>query len=72
MFELCEKAVAFNVMTTKVNFFSNNLYYRNPAELLSWCMNEITPYFRLDHSYPLFEYTLYLFRQPRLGQLSKE
>jgi SAM-dependent methyltransferase len=65
MFELCGKGIAFNVMTTKVNFFSNNLYYRNPSELLSWCMSEITPYIRLDHSYPLFEYTIYLFRQPR-------
>lgn len=62
MFDLCEKGIAFNVMSTKVNFFSNNLYYRNPAELLSWCMSEITPYVKLDHSYPLYEYTLYLYR----------
>ena len=63
MFELCLNGIAFNVMTTKVNYFSNNLYYRNPAELLSWCMTEITPHVRLDHAYPLFEYTMYLFRK---------
>ncbi len=64
MFSLCTSAVAFNVMTTKVNFYSNNLYYRNPAELLSWCLSEITPHLKLDHSYPLYEYTIYLYRNP--------
>jgi SAM-dependent methyltransferase len=64
MFSLCNRGIAFNVMTTKVNFFSNNLYYRNPAELLSWCMSEITRHVRLDHAYPLYEYTMYLYREP--------
>ena len=67
MFELCRKGVAFNVMTTKVNHFANNLYYRNPAELFSWCLSEITPYVRLDHAYPLYEFTMYLYREPYLG-----
>lgn len=64
MYGLCNYGVAFNVMTTKVNFFSNNLYYRNPAELFSWCLSEITSYIKIDHAYPLFEYTLYLYRAP--------
>lgn len=64
MFALCKRGMAFNVMTTKVNFFSNNLYYRNPAELFSWCMSEITPHIRLDHAYPFYEYTVYLYREP--------
>lgn len=64
LFELSRHGLAFNVMTTKVNHFSNNLYYRNPAELLSWCMTEITPHIRIDHSYPLYEYTVYLNHPP--------
>jgi len=63
MYALCERGVAFNVMTTKVNYFSNNLYYRNPAELFAWCMSDLTRHIRLDHAYPLYEYTLYLYRQ---------
>jgi SAM-dependent methyltransferase len=65
MFSLCNVGVAFNVMSTKVNYFSNNLYYRNPVELLAWCMSEITPHIMLDHAYPLYEYTIYLYRRPR-------
>lgn len=64
LFELCEVGAAFNVMSTKVNFFADNLYYRNPAELLAWCLTELTPSVRLDHAYPLYEYTLYLYREP--------
>ena len=64
MFSLCTIAIAFNVMTTKVNYYSNNLYYRNPAELLAWCLSEISPHIRLDHSYPLYEFTIYLYRNP--------
>jgi SAM-dependent methyltransferase len=64
MFDLCRRGMAFNVMTTKVNYFSSNLYYRNPAELLSWCITEISPYIKIDHAYPLYEYTVYLYRDP--------
>jgi SAM-dependent methyltransferase len=64
MFSLCKIGIAFNVMTTKVNYYSNNLYYRNPAELFSWCLGEISSHIKLDHSYPLYEYTIYLYRNP--------
>src|SRR5712671_3919123 len=53
MFLLCRVGTAFNVMTTKVNYCSTNLYYRDPAEMLSWCLSEISPHVKLDHSYPL-------------------
>jgi len=64
MFSLCGRGIAFNVMTTKVNYFANNLYYRNPAELFAWCMTELTRHIRIDHAYPLYEYTMYLYRTP--------
>ena len=64
MFALCRKGIAFNVMTTKVNYFANNLYYRNPAELFAWCLSELTRHIRIDHAYPLYEYTMYLYRTP--------
>jgi SAM-dependent methyltransferase len=65
MYDLCLDGIAFNVMTTKVNHFANNLYYRNPGELLSWCMSEITRHLKIDHAYALFEYTIYLYREPQ-------
>ena len=67
MFELCRVGVAFNVMTTHVNYMVPNLYYRNPVELLAWCMSELTSRVRLDHAYPMFEYTVYLYREDASG-----
>jgi len=61
MFSLATIGVAFNVMTTRVNFMVSNLYYRNPMELLAWCMTEVSDRVRLDHAYPLYEYTIYLY-----------
>ena len=64
MFDLCKRGIAFNVMTTKVNYFANNLYYRDPADMLSWCLSGITRHVKIDHAYPLYEYTVYLYREP--------
>jgi len=62
LFALARRGVAFNVMTDRVNFFAGNLFYKSPVDMLAWCLAEITPRVRLDHSYPLYEYTVYLMR----------
>jgi 2-polyprenyl-3-methyl-5-hydroxy-6-metoxy-1,4-benzoquinol methylase len=62
LFELCRHGVAFNIMTNKVNFMVDNLYYRSPVELLAFCFAEITDRIRIDHSYRLYDYTVYLYR----------
>lgn len=60
MYSLCNKAIAFNVMTTAVNFFAPNLYYKHPAEIICYCLSEISRNFKIDHSYGIYEYTVYL------------
>jgi len=62
MFFVCTKGIAFNIMSTYVNFFSPNLYYKHPSEMLVYCLSEISQKVRLDHSYGLYEYTLYLYK----------
>ncbi|MDC1004968.1 methyltransferase domain-containing protein [Opitutales bacterium] len=63
IFNICRNGVAFNIMSTFVNFQENNLYYRNPSELMAWCMSEVTPRIRFDSTYePWYEYTIYLYR----------
>lgn len=63
LFEMCRIGAAFNLMTTYVNFQRDNLYYRNPAEILAWCMSELTPHARIDCAYELwYEYTVYLYK----------
>ncbi len=62
LFGLCKKGAAFNVMSTHVNFQADNLYYHSPVEMLAFCLGNLTRKVRLDHAYPLYEYTVYLYR----------
>lgn len=70
MFDKCRHGLAFNMMSTRVNFMVNNLYYQNPSELLSWLLTEISPRVCLDHGYSslasgrgkLYDYTVYIYK----------
>lgn len=69
MYDIANVGIAFNVMSTHVNFQRDNLYYRNPSEILAWCMSELTPHVRLDSAYqPWFEYTVYLYKPDHIRQ----
>ena len=63
MFELCNTGIVFNIMSNKVNFMAENLYYRSPVEMLSFCLDNLSSKVRIDHAYPLYEYTVYVYRQ---------
>ena len=67
MFDLCRIGVAFNMMSTHVNFMVSHTFYRNPVEWLAWCMTELSPRVRLDHAYPLFDFTIHLYREDAPG-----
>jgi SAM-dependent methyltransferase len=62
LFALAECGAATNLMTTKVNYVESHLYYINPVEMFAFCLTELTSKLRIDHAYPLYEYTLYLYR----------
>lgn len=70
MFDLCRHGIAFNMMSTRVNYMVDNLYYQNPVELLSWLLTDISPRVRLDHGYSslnsgkgkFFDFTVYVYK----------
>lgn len=61
LFALCRKGVAFNVMTKFVDFESFENYYRHPGEMADLA-SRLTRRFVIDHSYPLYEYTVRLYK----------
>lgn len=65
MFTLSHRGMAFNVMTDRVNFMVDNLFYKNPLDCLSFCLEELSRSVRLDHAYPLYEYTVHVYRDRR-------
>jgi 2-polyprenyl-3-methyl-5-hydroxy-6-metoxy-1,4-benzoquinol methylase len=70
MFGLCRHGMAFNMMSTRVNYMVDNLYYQNPGDLLTWLLAEVSPRVRLDHGYTslasgrgkLYEFTVYVYK----------
>jgi SAM-dependent methyltransferase len=72
MFSLARRGIAFNMMTSHVNFMAPNLYYKNPLEAIAFCATELSHKFRVDHSYPLYEFTIYVYRDPRETRIARD
>jgi SAM-dependent methyltransferase len=68
MFNACKKGVAFNAMSTYVDFFDDDLYYSDPLEIFDFCKKNLTRKITLRHDYIVkergfpFEYTIYLYK----------
>lgn len=71
MFAACTKGIAFNAMTTFVDYEDDGLYYADPFEVLRFCKLELGGHPVLRHDYALrsggfpFEYAIYLYKEPR-------
>lgn len=62
MFALCTKGIALNMMTSQVNFYAENLFYKNPAEMIAYVMEVISDKFLIHHEYELYEFTLFIYK----------
>lgn len=62
MFELCKIGVAVNMMTNYVDYKEDSLYYYSPEEMFKFCKS-LTKGVVLRHDYPLYEFTLYLYKK---------
>lgn len=68
MYEACERGIAFNAMSTYVDFRADNLYYADPTELFDWVKRHLSRRATLRHDYLVkegsipFEFTCYVYR----------
>lgn len=68
MYDACQKGVAFNAMSTYVDFQADNLYYSNPLDVFDFCKKNLTRKVTLRHDYLVkensipFEYCIYLYK----------
>jgi SAM-dependent methyltransferase len=62
MFDLADKGIAFNMMTSYVNFTAANLYYQNPSDIISYCAAELSTKWVMDHGYDYYDFTMYVYR----------
>ena len=62
LYHHCHRGIAFNVMSSRVNFMADNLFYWSPVESLAYCLGELSSSVGLNHHYLPYEYTVYAYR----------
>jgi SAM-dependent methyltransferase len=62
MYAVCGRAIAFNLMSDRVDYRAENLFYAEPSGVLDFCCRELSRYVTLRHDYPLHEFTVYVYR----------
>ena len=62
MFELADKAIAVNMMTSYVDYRDKYLFYYPPEEIFRFAKS-LSRFAVLRHDYPLYEFTLYIYKK---------
>lgn len=61
-FLMCRRAIAVNFVTGFCDYFRDDLFYCDVKGLLEFVTCELSRFFVLDHAYPLYEFTLHIFK----------
>ena len=67
MYASCRVAIAFNLMSDVVDYRRETLYHASPGEMVAFCTRELSRFVQVRHDYPLYEYTVYVYREPTVG-----
>jgi len=62
MFRHAKRAIIFNCMTSHVDYRYDRLYYADIEALSGYAVKNLSRHFIVDHSYPLYELTMAIFR----------
>jgi SAM-dependent methyltransferase len=66
LFEFTRVAIAFNNLSTYVDYIDDHLYYANPEDVFRYCKEQLSPLVTLRHDYCIrdgvvpFEFTTYV------------
>jgi cyclopropane fatty-acyl-phospholipid synthase-like methyltransferase len=68
LYRRARRAVAFNALSTYVDFFDEGLFYVAPDKVFAWCKTHLSPLVTLRNDYQLragvvpFEFAIYAYR----------
>jgi SAM-dependent methyltransferase len=71
LFSLANKGVAANFLSTYVNFQRLDNYHHDPEQVFAFGRS-LTKWVALRHDYPLWEFTIYLYKSPNTGAQQNE
>lgn len=62
MFRLADRGIAFNLMSSYVDYRDDHLFYESPQAIMDFCVSELSRKIVVRHDYPLWEYAVYVYR----------
>lgn len=71
MWDAAGKGIAFNAMSTEVDYYDDGLWYVDPCEVFKFCKRELGGNVVLRHDYALrdggypFEFAVYVYKEPQ-------
>ena len=63
MWTMSKIGISFNLLTTYSDYTRPDLYYVDPKNMFDFCMNNFSRFVTIDHGYPLYEWTISVFRK---------
>lgn len=66
-FTVANKGVAFNLMTSYVDYELDGLFYADMHRLLDYVVKDLSRFFTVWHNYPLYEYTLHVYTEDMIA-----
>lgn len=57
MFKIAKKGIAFNFLTKKADYYNPKMYYQSVEEIFNFCLDKLSRFVHIDHSYPLYEFS---------------
>ncbi len=65
LWKLCKKGISVNFMTEFVEWRDPTLYYCPIGDIISFSVNNLSRWIIIRHDYQLWEFTLYIYKEPR-------
>lgn len=66
MFSMCRYGISFNFLTSFSDFYHPDMFYRDPRDVQRFCIENLSRHVVVDHAYPLYEYTVTVFKEEYL------
>ncbi|HET9706121.1 MAG TPA: class I SAM-dependent methyltransferase [Vicinamibacterales bacterium] len=65
MFAKSRRGLAFNLLTSYVDWKAEDLFYADPKDFFDFCKTRLSRFVTLHHDYGLYEWTIAVTREPR-------
>ncbi len=60
---MSKKGIAVNFISPFVDFYQENIYYADFFKLINFIRDDLSRFFTINHSYALFEFTVFIYRE---------